>query len=265
MKRIFIFSCLLLCSSATAQDRNEALLLADRVVEQMGGREAFNDIRYLRFDFKVDVNGNEVYAARHLWDRWTGRYREEWALFEDEAQALFNVDTNEGRAFRNGTEVTSEAKTDVIEQAKYNYLNDSYWLLMPWKMTDPGVNLTSFEHTSADGHIFDVLHLSFEDSVGESPGDQHWLFVNPETGVVEKTGYFLERFEVDTPSFSEATIWSWSDWSVLDGVQFASKRKVLHSIHDPFETAQSEFTLIATLDDVDDSVFESVSVPMPNQ
>lgn len=205
------------------------------------------NVRFLRFDFDVFVDGNPVYTARHLWDRWTGRYREE------------------GQAYRDGELLEGEDKAEALDQARYNYLNDTYWLLMPWKLHDPGVNLSAFSQETEDGHSYDVLHLTFGAAVGDTPGDQHWIFVNPETGALERTGYFLERFEKNPPVLGEATLWNWSNWTELNGLLFARTREVVRTTHDPFETARSEFSLIAILPDVDDAVFTSFDVPMPNK
>lgn len=265
LKTIVLLGCLfLVASSATAQDTNPARTLAQRTMEAMGGTESLDTIRYLRFDFQVEVDGNKVYVGRHLWDRQSGRYREEWELFGEQAQALFNVHTREGRVYRGGDEIEAEESADVLEQAYYNHLNDSYWLLMPWKLTDPGVHLSNLGRETVNGKTYEVLHLRFDDGVGESSGDQHWVYINTETGLVEQTGYFLERFEKTEPSLAEATIWAWTDWIETGGVQFARDRKVLRAIHDPFETAHARFTLVVALDEVDDAVFESLSVSMPN-
>lgn len=264
-KPIVLLGCLFVVVSCSAdQETGQSQEMALRTMEAMGGSESLDDIRYLRFDFEVEINGDHVYTGRHLWDRESGRYREEWDLFGEQAQALFNVNTRSGSAYRGGEEVDDAEREELIEQAYYNHLTDSYWLLMPWKMTDPGVHLSSLGRDSIDGKTYDVLHLSFDEGVGESSGDQHWLFINPESGMVELTAYFLERFEIDEPSLDEATICAWSDWTETGGVQFARNRRVLSTVHDTFETAHSRVTLVVALDDVDDVVFESLSVSMPN-
>lgn len=265
MKPIAVLGCLFVVAAcSTDGEMSEPQEMALRTMEAMGGEESLNDIRYLRFDFEVEVNGDRVYTGRHLWDRESGRYREEWDLFGEQAQALFNLNTRSGSAYRGGEEVEGAEREEVIEQAYYNHLNDSYWLLMPWKMLDPGAHVSSLGTDSIDGNAYDLLHVAFDEGVGESPGDQHWLFINPETGMVEHTAYFLERFEMEEPSLDEATIWAWSDWTETGGVQFARDRRVVSTVHDPFETANSRVTLVVALDDVDDSVFESLSVPMPD-
>ena len=153
--------------TATAQETNQARELAHRTMEAMGGAEGLDTIRYLRFDFQVEVDGNKVYVGKHLWDRKSGRYREEWELFGEQAQALFNVQTKDGRVYRGGDEIEAAESAEVLEQAYYNHLNDSYWLLMPWKLTDPGVHLSNLGRETVNGKTYDVLHLSFDDEIVE--------------------------------------------------------------------------------------------------
>ena len=41
----------------------------------MGGEAAWNETRFLRFDFAVEHGGKTVASRDHIWDKWTGRYR----------------------------------------------------------------------------------------------------------------------------------------------------------------------------------------------
>ena len=71
---------------AQAEDA-KAAAVADRVMEALGGTDAWNKTRYLRFDFAVDRGGKTVMRRSHTWDKWTGRYRLE-------------ATTREGAAYR---------------------------------------------------------------------------------------------------------------------------------------------------------------------
>ena len=55
----------------------KAIAVADRVMETLGGREAWQATRYLRFDFAVEREGKTLVRRAHTWDRRTGRYRVE--------------------------------------------------------------------------------------------------------------------------------------------------------------------------------------------
>jgi hypothetical protein len=67
-------------------------------------------VRFLRFDWVVERDGKTVAHARHLWDRYDGRYRVEWESRDGEAiVALFNVNTRAGRARVNGQPLVADA------------------------------------------------------------------------------------------------------------------------------------------------------------
>ncbi len=77
----------------------------------------------------------------------------------------------------------------MLERAYGRFINDTYWLLMPVKMMDPGVTRTYVADSSMGG--MDVLRLSF-DAVGLTPGDQYWVYVDKNTGRVERWAFLLQ-------------------------------------------------------------------------
>jgi hypothetical protein len=38
--------------------------------------------------------------------------------------------------------LTDENKTNALRKGKNWWINDAYWLVMPWKLQDPGVTLS---------------------------------------------------------------------------------------------------------------------------
>ncbi|MFH0795329.1 MAG: hypothetical protein V2A74_15005, partial [bacterium] len=79
-----------------------AIQLARESLDAMGGAQAWLDTGYLRFTFVVDAPGREPAKFPHWWDRKTGRYRVEWMDASARVVVLFNINTREGKAWRNG-------------------------------------------------------------------------------------------------------------------------------------------------------------------
>ena len=103
---------------------------AESTLEAMGGRDAWGETRFLRWRFM----GRRL----HHWDRWTGDVRIE----ADSLLVLMNVRTKEGRAWDGGVEITDEAaRAKALERGHALWVNDSYWLIMPYKLLDPGAVL----------------------------------------------------------------------------------------------------------------------------
>lgn len=164
------------------------------------GADAFASAPYLRFNFAVETpNGTRV-IARHLWDRTTGDYRVEWSSGEDSAYvALVNVrnvegETPAGEVYLNGEMLSGEEAKKMRTQAYGRFVNDTYWLLAPMKVFDPGVNRAYAADSSTAEH--DVLHLTFGD-VGLTPGDQYWLYVDKDSGQLDRWAFHLEGMPDD--------------------------------------------------------------------
>src|SRR5215510_7472201 len=121
----------------------KAVAVADKVMDSLGGKDAWSKTHYLRFDFAVDREGKTLVRRAHTWDKWTGRYRLESKTKEGEPTiVLMNVNTKEGTAYKNGQKLEGEEAKKAVEDAYATWVNDTYWLLMPYKMKDPGVTLT---------------------------------------------------------------------------------------------------------------------------
>jgi hypothetical protein len=166
------------------------------------GADALASAPYLRFNFAFESPKGSRVIARHLWDRTTGDYRVEWKGGTDSSYvALVNVQDVEdgvpaGNAYLNGEKLSGTAAKKVREKAYGRFVNDTYWLLAPLKVFDPGVNRSYVADSSTATH--DVLHLTFGD-VGLTPGDEYWLYVSKETGRLDRWAYHLEGMDESQP------------------------------------------------------------------
>lgn len=179
--------------------------VAMTVYEAHGGPEAWAALPYLRFNF-----GGADNPVRHFWDRNTGDYRVEMPAGEDSVfVALFNVNTREGDVYLNGEALGGERESEWLDTAYRRFINDTYWLLMPVKLFDPGVNRTYVADSSNAER--DVLHLTFGE-VGLTPGDQYWVYVDTETGLIDAWAYHLQGH----PDDHVPQPISWSGYTTLD-------------------------------------------------
>ncbi len=172
-----------------------AIEIADEVMRSMGGRTNWDQTRYLSWSFHEDDQ---------VWDKWTGRFR--WQ--RDSVIVLMNVDTKEGDAWVNDTPVMDSSKREEYLRAAYgNWVNSSYWLLLPFKLKDSGVTLRYMgEGTMENGRIAEVLSLTFED-VGLTPQNRYEVFVDKETMLVEQWSFFANADDAQ-PSFTRP----WTNW-----------------------------------------------------
>jgi len=197
----------------------KATALADRVMQALGGVDAWNKTRYLRFDFAVDRGGKTAVRRSHTWDKWTGRYRLEATTREGEPYVvLLNINTKDGRAWLKGAELQGDQARNYLEQGYAAWVNDTYWLLMPYKMKDPGVSLAVDGEEKKGGEAWDKLRLTF-DNVGLTPKDKYWAYVNRKTGLVDRWDYVLKG-ERKPP-----TTFTWQNWKKYGNLMLADDRR----------------------------------------
>lgn len=177
----------------------EAVAIANQVLEALGGEDAWQETRYIRFTF---VRGDERLTL--TWDKWTGRYRLDAKTEEGQPfVVLMNVNTGKGEVYLDRRPLSGEEREKYLARAHRMWAGETYWLLMPYKLKDPGVELRYEGEETLDGSVYDVLHVSFE-NVGLTPGDQFWAYIHRETHLMDKWRFVLE-------SGYEGEFW-WRDW-----------------------------------------------------
>ena len=220
------------------------------LIAAMGGMPAWEKSRQFQFDFVVSKEGKTVARFSHAWDRYTGDYR---LMGVDKAGApytvFFNVNTKQGKAFVNGVAVSEEENAKRLESAYGRFINDTYWLLAPWKIFDPGVHLAyAGEKPCPGGGECDVLKLSFED-VGLTPKDVYWLWIT-------RDGRKMLQWQYVLGGAAEApTTVAWKDWRPMNGM-LLSLDKTMQS--EPFEI---RFENVSISPSRDDALFHPVAAP----
>lgn len=231
--------------SAPSASAARATEIADRVMTALGGKEAWDKTRFLRFSFGGERDG-KFQGRTHTWDKWTGRYRVEGQTREGKPfLILMNLNTKQGSAWLDGKKVEGEELKKELERGYGMWVNDTYWLLMPYKMRDPGVVLAyAGEEKGASGAMYDKVKLTF-DNVGLTPKDTYWVWVNRNTGLVDRWDFVLKGQAVPPTTFT------WTGWKKYGGIMLAGERV------NPKEDGKLLLPNIAVLESVPDSVFTS--------
>src|SRR2546427_364018 len=183
--------------------------IAQAMQQVMGGQDAWNAARFVRFDFKVSIGGEIKVERSHLWDKQTGHYR----LDQKNRVVLMNMASKQGTVYVDGKKLEGADAAKAIEDAYAAYINDFYWLAMPWKWLDEGVSLKYLGKKPHGGENCEVVELTFG-KVGLTPGDRYQAFVSPKSHLMMHWEYTLQS----------GTKGSW-DWQYGDygGVKPASK------------------------------------------
>lgn len=175
-----------------------AIELADSVMEAMGGRRNWDNTRFISWNF---------FGRRDLmWDKREGKVRIESA--PDSTIYLVDIDDLTGRVQIRGKELTEpDSLQKMLARAKSIWINDSYWLFMPFKLKDTGVTLKYLgEDTTATGLRCNVLELTFED-VGDTPQNKYRVYVDLKDNLVKQWAYYKEASQD-----SASQVWPWDNY-----------------------------------------------------
>jgi hypothetical protein len=181
-----------------AESDEKAIEIADRVMEAMGGRRAWNKTRCIEWNF---------FGARELiWDKRSGKVRINY-LNEDQ-QAVIDIHTREGEVRKEGEMITHpDSLSKYLERAYRVWINDSYWLVMPYKLKDSGVKLEYLgEDTTREGNPAHKIELTFRE-VGVTPQNKYHIWVDQESNLVTQWAFFREN-TMEEPNF----ITPWADY-----------------------------------------------------
>ncbi|HVS17243.1 MAG TPA: hypothetical protein VMT18_01495 [Planctomycetota bacterium] len=194
-----------------AGSSERAIQIADRTMRAMGGRRRWDQTRVIAWNF--------LGRRRLMWDKHAQTVRIEYL---DEGPALdvaLHLDTRAGRAWRDGVAVTAPGELEPLLEAAYrHWVNDSYWLVMPYKLKDSGVTLHDLGERSVGARTFDVLGLTFA-GVGVTPHNRYEVLVSRDRALVEQWSWF-ENAADPAPRFTLP----WDDWRSYGGILLSGKR-----------------------------------------
>lgn len=229
--------CLFLSTTLVAGEMGKAdekaAAIAAEVMTAMGGSEAYDETRFLTWRF---------FGKRyHVWDKHTGDIRVETGKG---LVVVMNLHTQKGRAWQEGTEVTDEAELKPLLTRGYEmWINDSYWLVMPYKLRDPGVTLAyTREDKTEDGRAAHVLTLTFEE-VGVTPENKYEVFVDAESKLVTQWSFFRKAEDTE-PGFTNP----WINWEKHGKIMLSADR------------GRGKHTDVAVLDSVPKGTFSELNI-----
>lgn len=209
MKRKFLVGALFLVSSFSncAQTKTD---LISKIWDGVGGKKTWENSRYFVFTFEPQREGKVATSRNHLWDRYTGDYRYE-AKTPDKQQlvVLFNINNQKGDSYIDGKPATDSLNQVYLKEAHQAFINDSYWLVAPAKLEDEGVTTREESPEVINGKSCGVLHINFK-NVGLTPGDQYWLYVDPDNGQIVRWKFLLEGQK-------EESAFNWSGYKDIGG------------------------------------------------
>ncbi|MEY2479444.1 MAG: hypothetical protein QOI04_371 [Verrucomicrobiota bacterium] len=197
----FVLSSLLLSFATIAsadESADKAQQMAADVSKACGG-DVWPNIGEIQFTFVVEQDGKTLASAEHKWNLVNNTDEVKWKGKDVTVNLAAPTQDEDGKA------------------AYARWVNDSYWLLAPLKLRDPGVHLSYEGPKSADGTAAETMHAKF-DQVGLTPGDQYIFYVEPKTKRIMAWDYIPKA---DTVMHA-----TWEKYQNFSGLTLATEHKM---------------------------------------
>lgn len=185
----------------------KAIAIADEVMKSMGGRAAWDATDQLSWTFF----GNR----QHQWNK-----AEKTAKIyspKDDITIEMNLEDKSGTASRGDINFTKADSLDIfLKKGMGWWINDSYWLVMPYKLKDSGVTLKYIgKDTTQIGRKSDVLELTFAD-VGVTPDNKYLVYVDDSSRLVTQWDFYTNSQD-SLPRFQSP----WKDYKKYGDIMLA--------------------------------------------
>jgi hypothetical protein len=223
---------------------SKAVEIAKTMEAAMGGLNMWQQAHFIRYDFIVKQGSKTLLDRSHLWDKQTGRYRLEEKTRDGKPEVvLFNINTKEGSAYIGGKKAEGVEAEKAVTDAYAAFVNDSWWLDMPWGWLNDGVNLKYLGPKKRGQETDDVVELTFN-HVGLTPGDMYHAFVSRHSHLMTHWDYVLQSHQKGS--------WDW-EYTESNGIKLASNHR----------SAGGKMTInmgnVSVLDSVDEDFFTNPS------
>ena len=224
--------------------------IVNALTDAMGGQKAWDNLPCFRFDFVAVKDGKELARSSHWWDKWHSRCRVEMKDKDGKKlTVIFGLADKKGTAFVDGIAETDPAKLAAdIEEGYARWVNDTYWVMMPFKLHDAGVRIRYSRPERTLQAKYDVLEVTFMPGVGLTSDDHYWLYVNRTTHLIDKWEFVLTG-QKPPPSGS-----TWEAWTNVGPVKLSLERRI-HG-----KPVMLRFENVATPEKFDESVFSYSSI-----
>jgi hypothetical protein len=180
---------------------SEADKLATEVLKAIN-KDAFDTLKYLQFDF----GGRQKY----FWHKPSNTALIEWK----ENKVIVQLDSLKSKVLVSNNIIEGEKAKELTNDAWSHWCNDSFWMLAPFKLYDPGTERSIVEKDGAK-----ALMIKYS-SGGVTPGDEYLWYLD-ENNIPTKYQMWVKIIPIGG---TEAT---WENWITLKN---GAKVSTLHKM-----------------------------------
>jgi len=206
--------------STSAADDGGAEKVAQRALAYSGG--VGSKLKYVRFVYTYEVNGKVEVSRTHFWDVRGQRLRYESA---DEGGknvvCLAYLSDKMGVCAVDGVAMLGDDAKPWVDRALAAWTNDSTWLLMPYKLGEPGVKIEYAGEEKEGSKVYDELRVSL--GPGAAPNEAFLGFFERDTGRMDRSES-EPRAAASGKADARPTVWRWTGWEPRGGMMFSTER-----------------------------------------
>ncbi len=119
--------------------------------------------------------------------------------------------------------VKASPEFDKPLSVRFDAYTWSYFLLLPYKLTDEGTKYSSFTSDSLNNEKYLTQKLSFGSGVGDAPDDWYILYADEKTKLLTAAAYIVTKGKNIEEAEKEPHAIKYEDYITVDGIPFASK------------------------------------------
>ncbi len=203
-----------------ARSDEKAIAIVDQVMKSYGA-QTWAGTRFLKFTWFIQRGDTRRNERTHTWDIQRQRSRLEGKTSDGKLLiATSDHTTKTGQASLDGQLLFEADAKKYTDLAHSTLINDSYWLIMQFKLKDPGIRLRYEGELAAGPITYDKVQVSFDDGTGLTSKDKYWIFVNRATKLIERWSYVLQGSGADVSPVA----WDWQELTDIGGMKFPLRK-----------------------------------------
>lgn len=206
----------------TRLEASEGGQLVLRTIEAHGGLEAWYSAPTSAYSWEYsNVGSNMRFKSYLVADNNTRQvYHDLLTLGTPD-----NAEPVEGRFAWDGTNAWISPDTLRQPNPRFWATTGYYFESIPFVLADPGVRYERLPEQNLDDVSHDMVKVTYDDGVGDSPGDAYTLYVNKESGLVDAIRYTVtygrNRPEPGQPV--RESLFYYQDYVTVDGLTVATR------------------------------------------
>lgn len=142
----------------------------------------------------------------------------------------------EGRMAWDGTDAWISPASLERPNPRFWATTGYYFESIPFVLADPGLFYTLLPPEELDGVLHDMVQVSFDDGIGDSPGDTYTLYINQETGRIDAIRYTVTYGRAPQAASEQEnrprreTLFYYEDYVTVDGLTVPTHFRGFHFI-----------------------------------